>query len=177
VGGATLQVTSQLFGNFGTVALQQGTLALSNAENSGMMLVSSGTTLGVGSYVQTTGSTIVNGGTINGGSLSIYGGALTGTGTINATVTNGGQVVPGGAGAAGLLTMNGAYTQTATGALDIELGGMSGGMIDLLAVSGTASLGGTLNVATIGSFTPALGNTFQVLTYGSSSTPSSIPAA
>src|SRR5262249_34059362 len=40
---------------------------------------------------------------------------------------------------------------------------------DQLAISGTASLGGTLNVATIGSFAPAFGNTFQVLTFGSSS--------
>jgi hypothetical protein len=39
----------------------------------------------------------------------------------------------------------------------------------LLAVSGTASLSGALNVATIGSFSPAFGNAFWVMTVGSSS--------
>ena len=71
------------------------------------------------------------------------GGALTGSGTINANVTNGGQVIPGGTGAAGMLTINGNYTQTATGSLNIELGGTAAGSSDQLAVSGTASLGGS----------------------------------
>ena len=43
---------------------------------------------------------------------------MSSTGTINAAVTNGGQVIPGGTGAAGLLTVNGNYAQTATGSLD-----------------------------------------------------------
>src|SRR5262249_41569864 len=67
------------------------------------------------------------------------------------------------------LTINGNYTQTATGVLDIDIGGTAVGSSDQLVVTGTATLGGTLNVATIGSFMPALGNTFQVLTFGSSS--------
>jgi hypothetical protein len=107
--------------------------------------------------------------TVNGLLTLGTGGALSGTGTINANVTNGGQVIPGGTGAAGLLIINGNYTQTATGSLNIELGGPAAGSSDQLGVSGTATLGGTLNVATIGSFTPALGNTFQVVTFGSSS--------
>jgi hypothetical protein len=95
---------------------------------------------------------------------------LTGTGTINAALTNGGRVIPGGTGAVGVLTVNGNYTQTSSGALDVELDGTTAAtQYDRLAVSGTASLGGTLNVATIGSFAPAFGNTFQVMTFGSSS--------
>jgi hypothetical protein len=157
------------FNSTGSVIVQQASLGLGNATNSGTVTVSSGTALGVGSYTQTAGATILNGGTINGGALSINGGALSGTGTINANVTNGGQVIPGGTGAAGLLTINGNYTQTATGSLNIELGGTVAGSSDQLVVSGAATLGGALNVATIGSFTPALGNTFQVMTFGSSS--------
>ncbi|HKM52557.1 MAG TPA: Ig-like domain repeat protein, partial [Isosphaeraceae bacterium] len=153
----------------GTTSLQGGTLSLlSTAANSGTVTVSSGTTLSVGSYTQSAGTTVLNGGSINGGPLSIDGGALSGTGTINASVISGGQVVPGGTGAAGLLTINGTYTQTATGSLNIELGGTSAGsQYDQLAVSGKASLGGTLSVATINNFQPVLGNAFQVLTFAS----------
>jgi hypothetical protein len=156
--------------NSGSVTLQQGALGLNTATNSGTVTVSAGTTLGIGSYTQSAGSTILNGAAINGGSLGINGGSLVGSGTINVNVTSGGQVIPGGIGAAGTLTINGNYTQTATGALDIDIGGTTAGsQYDQLAVSGTAALGGTLNVATIGTFAPAFGNTFQVLTFGSSS--------
>ena len=93
-----------------------------------------------------------------------------GSGTINANVTSGGQVIPGGTDAAGLLTINGNYTQTATGSLDVDLGGMTAGsQYDQLAVSGTASLGGMVNVSLINNFLPALGDTFQVLDFASSS--------
>jgi hypothetical protein len=156
------------FSNSGTVNLSRGSLGFNSATNSGTVAVASGAALGIGTYTQTAGATILNGGTINGGSLGINGGVLTGTGTINANVTNGGQVSPGGTGAAGLLTINGNYTQTSTGALDIDLGGTTAGSNDLLAVSGAATLGGTLSVATMGSFAPAFGNTFQVMTFGSS---------
>ena len=69
-----------------------------------------------------------------------------------------------------MLTINGSYTQTATGALDIDIGGTTAGsQYDQLAVSGTAMLGGTMDVALINGFQPALGNTFQPLTFASSS--------
>jgi hypothetical protein len=91
---------------------------------------------------------------------------LTGTATIDATVTNGGLVIPGGTGAAGTLTINGSYTQTTTGALDIDIGGTApGSQYDQLAVSGAASLGGTVDAALINGFQPALGDTFQPLTF------------
>jgi hypothetical protein len=155
----------------GTTLVQVGALSLgSPATNSGTVIVSSGTTLSVGTYTQTAGSTVLNGGTINGGSLSINGGILSGTGTVNANVTSGGQIMPGGTGAAGILSINGNYTQTGNGSLNIGLGGTTAGsQYSQLAVSGTAALGGTLSVATIGSFAPAFGNLFQVLTFGSSS--------
>jgi hypothetical protein len=157
------------FANSGSVQLLQGGLSLYSATNTGAVVVSSGTTLGVGSYTQTAGSTALNGGTINGGALSINEGALSGSGTINATVTNGGQAIPGGAGAAGILTINGTYTQTATGALDIDIGGTTAStQYDQLAVSRAATLDGTLDVALINGFQPAFGNSFQVVTFGSS---------
>ena len=153
----------------GTTSVLTGSITLqSTATNAGTVSVASGASLGVSTYTQTTGSTVLNGATINGGTLSINGGALTGTGMINATVTNGGQVIPGGTGATGTITTNGNYTQTATGSLDIELGGTAAGSNDQLAVSGAATLGGTVDVALINGFQPALGNTFEPLTFASS---------
>ncbi|MFI5458602.1 MAG: beta strand repeat-containing protein, partial [Isosphaerales bacterium] len=157
------------FTNTGTVTVQQGSLGLGNATNSGTVTVAPGATLGVLGYTQTAGATFLKGGTINGGSLSINAGALSGSGTINANVTNGGQVIPGGTGSVGLLTINGNYTQTASGSLNVELGGTTAGSSDQLAVSGPASLDGTLNVSLINNFQPAVGNTFQVLSFGNSS--------
>jgi hypothetical protein len=156
------------FTNSGTVQVQAGTLNLTTVGTYGSVTIASGASLGVSTYTQTSGSTVLNGGTINGGTLGINDGALSGTGTIYGNVSNGGQVIPDGTGAAGLLTINGNYTQTPTGSMNIELGGTAAGASDLLAVSGTASLGGTLNIATLGSFAPAFGNVFQVMTFGAS---------
>jgi hypothetical protein len=76
----------------------------------------------------------------------------------------------GGSGAAGLLSISGNYTQTAAGVLDLGVGGANAGTdFDQLAVGGTATLGGTLNVSLINGFEPVPGDTFQVLTFGARS--------
>jgi hypothetical protein len=166
------------FNNTGSVDVQAGTLDLHvGATNSGGVVIESGATLAAGTgccipYTQTAGTTVLNGGTINSGPIFINGGSLSGSGTINASglVTNRGQVIPGGTGAAGTLSINGNYTQTATGTLDIDIAGTAAGsQYDQLAISGTAALGGSLDVALLNGFQPALGNTFQVLTFASSS--------
>jgi hypothetical protein len=161
------------FNNSGSVVVQGGTLQLdSTAANSGSVTVGSGATLAVAGYSQAGGSTVLNNGTLASSQfpIMINAGTLAGTGTVYGNMINAGQVVPGGISATGILTDNGSYTQTATGALVIDIGGTTAGsQYDRLAVIGTASLGGALNVATIGSFTPALGNTFRVLAFDSSS--------
>jgi hypothetical protein len=158
------------FNNSGSINVQAGTLNLSAARNSRTVTVASGAILGSDGYAQDAGATILSGGTLNGGTFAVDGGTLSGFGIINASVVSGGQVVPGATGAAGLLTINGDYTQNATGILDINIGGTTAGnQYGLLAVSGVASLAGTVNVATINAFQPAFGNSFQVLTFGSSS--------
>jgi hypothetical protein len=137
--------------NAGTVAWSTGTLAVTNG---GAVDNMAGTVFG------TPGNT---------GSLNLNTGTPAGSGAINANVTNSGEVVPEGIGAAGVLAINGSYTQTVTGALNVELGGTSPGTgYDQLAVSGAASLAGTLNIATVNAFQPAFGNQFQVLNFGSS---------
>jgi hypothetical protein len=97
------------------------------------------------------------------------GGTLTGGGgTIVASaggVTNLGTVAPGAS--AGLMNITGAYTQT-TGTLQIELGGTTRGtQYDALLATGAMTLGGTLTVTTIGGFNPVMGNTFDILDWGS----------
>jgi autotransporter-associated beta strand protein len=127
------------------------------------------------------GTTTVNAGTlvlavaagipaIGGGSVVINAsGTLAGAGLIDANVSNGGTIVVGGPGFTGTLTINGNYTQTSVGMLNVALAGTGAGQYDQLAISGTASLAGTLNVALVGSFTPVPGNVFQILTFASSS--------
>jgi outer membrane autotransporter protein len=99
----------------------------------------------------------------------IQAGLLSGPGTVNGNVSNAGQVNPGGVGAAGLLTINGNYTQTSTGGLSIDLGGTQAGKYDQLVVTGTATLAGTLNVNLIGGFIPSKGEDFHIMAFASES--------
>jgi hypothetical protein len=137
----------------------------------GTVEVQSGTLSFPGTYTQTAGITRLSGGTLSaGGGVNLEGGTLSGTGAVNGNVTNSGLVSPGGAGAAGTLTIDGDYTQTGTGVLLIDLGGLGAGTdYDQLVVSGRATLGGTLLVKLIGGFQPQAGDAFAIVTYGSHS--------
>ena len=111
---------------------------------------------------------LISGGTVSaGGNLTIGSlGTLAGNGTAAATVLNTGTVSPGLS--AGSLTVTGDYAQSASGALVVELFGTGAGQFDRLQVSGTASLGGELEVV-LGSnggnpFAPQMGATFTFLT-------------
>jgi T5SS/PEP-CTERM-associated repeat protein len=86
-----------------------------------------------------------------------------GDGTLDADVANNGKVAPGLS--AGLLSIDGHYDQDKQGRLAIELGGtMPGAQHDVLSISGTASLDGTLEVSLINDFMPSAGQTFDILT-------------
>ena len=128
----------------GSMNVLQGTLGLT-ASNSGTVTVATGAALSSSDYTQTAGSTILNGGEIDSGLVIVNGGILSGYGTINADITSGGEVIPGGTGATAMLTIDGNYTQTGTGALDIDIvGTTAGSQYDQLAVSGIATLAGHL---------------------------------
>jgi hypothetical protein len=102
--------------------------------------------------------------TVTGGSTFIQTtGLLTGSSTLIGDVINAGTVAPGNS--PGTLTINGNYTQTGTGRLEIEVGGTAAGQYDRLIVTGTANLGGTLNTTLVNGFTPAPGDSFPVLQY------------
>lgn len=93
-------------------------------------------------------------------------GTLGGNSSVQSTVNNAGSVAPGTPNTpAGLLTIQGAYTQTAAGALRLDVGGATPGtQHDVLAVTGAATLNGSLHVTTIDGFTPNAGSTFTILT-------------
>jgi hypothetical protein len=132
--------------------------------NAGTVQATSGTLDFAGGYTQSAGTTQLAGGTIS-GNLTITTGTLTGTGTVTGNVVNtGGTVSPGAS--PGTLTIDGNYAQGVTATLLVEIGGHTAGVdYDLLDVTGTVTLDGTLAIAHFGSFTPLMSDTFDVITY------------
>jgi hypothetical protein len=104
-------------------------------------------------------------GTLIAADVNLNGGSLNGTGTIQGNVTNAATVSPGDA--PGTLAVQGSFTQTSAGVLDIDLGGTN--HFGKLAISGSATLDGTLNVSLVNGFAPSLGDSFKLLSFGSPS--------
>jgi autotransporter-associated beta strand protein len=106
----------------------------------GIMTVGHATNINAGVMVSVNGvlqSPVVN---VN------HGGLLKGAGLIIGNVFNSGTVAPGNS--PGTLTIDGNYTQTRSGTLQIEIA--SHRVFDRLIVSGTARLAGTLDVRSLG---------------------------
>jgi uncharacterized repeat protein (TIGR01451 family) len=135
--------------------------------NSNLLDLISGTVSFGGGLSQTGGSTKLNGGNLGGSPLNFTGGILQGSGTITGNVSNGATVAPGFS--PGVITVTGTYTQTNTGTLQIQLAGALPAQYDQLLVSGSATLGGTLDVTFIGGYVPTGGETYDVLTFASNS--------
>ena len=73
-----------------------------------------------------------------------------------------GTVAPGAS--PGTLSIIGTYTQGPSGVLDMQIGGLVAGTeYDQLLVSGTATLGGTLNTSLINGFVPVAGQSFTFI--------------
>ena len=111
------------------------------------------------------GTMLVNNALFTGsGSVDVQAGTLGGGGTVGGNLSSsGGTVAPGES--AGLLAVSGNYSQDGTSSLQIEIGGLvSEDQHDVLAVTGTADLAGTLAISLIDGFTPTAGQQFTVLT-------------
>lgn len=109
----------------------------------------------------------LDGGTSNPGENTnlTAGSILSGEGTLQTNLTNAGIVSPGSS--PGKISIEGDYTQESGGSLNLELGGtIVGTEYDQLVVTGSAALGGTLNVTPINGFTPTVGDSFTLLSYG-----------
>ncbi len=139
-----------------------------------------------GGEVQLLGTTFVNNGTLtldatvltnigalsNTGVLNLTGGAsaraVTSSGTVGGTgsigvLTNAGVLAAGGTGEIGTLNITGNLQQQAGARLQLELGATGS---DLLAVGGSATLGGTLSLSVLSGQHLARGRQFTVMTWG-----------
>ena len=167
-GGQNLSIAGASFSNAGIFTIGAGsTFTVGNGGSSGNAI----------SYNQSAGTTTLDGtlaaaSTTSGAQLNLNGGGLFGTGTIGSTtqlfaVSDSSTVTPGDSSTStGKLTIDGTYTQAASGALDISVAGKTAGtQYDQLDASGTASLvsGTTLNVKLLNGFVPAVGTTFDIL--------------
>ena len=148
----------------------------SGAGGTGNLIVSNDGTVNIGDTLKVWGPGTVNllGGTLAagtidhtaGGAFNFTGGTLH-VGTFQGNLTNaGGTLAPGSS--PGTTVVTGDYTQQAGGALEIEIVGTAPGQWDVLDVTGTANLDGTLEVVLDG-YSPAAGDSFAVMTYASRS--------
>ncbi len=114
----------------------------------------------------------LGGGTLDPGDELILesGDSLIGSGTLAADLVNGGTVSPGNS--AGIITIDGDYTQTADGVLEIQLGGTNAATpeFDQLIVTGFATLSGTLKITLLPDFTPQAGDSFFIVNHLTSGT-------
>lgn len=108
-GVGTTIFSSVAFNNSASVAVTQGTLDLQ------------------GGYVQTAGTTLLNGGTLTSNTaLDIQGGQLAGFGTFTTNVDNAGLINPGVfAGDLKTLNITGNYEETDTANINIEIGSLT----------------------------------------------------
>ncbi len=115
-------------------------------------------------FVQTAGETDL-GGLLMIGTASIQGGVLSGSGMIAGTLTNSaGYLSPGHS--PGSISVVGDFIQGADGTLIVEDGGASPAEFDQLNVTGTATLGGKLDLKLIDGYEPDAADTFSPLAAG-----------
>ena len=170
-GTVTVAGTGAQWNNTGSVYVGG---IFSASGGTGLLNVNSSGTATIGGTLKTYANGTVNlsSGKLKAATMNIALGAFNHTGgqLVATTVTGnlgraGGTLTPGDSSLAGLTTVTGNYTQQVGATLAIELGGLtSGTQYDRLAVTGTATLAGTLQVSLINAFMPTFGNTFQILT-------------
>ncbi len=134
--------------------------------------IGAGSSLAMNNLLDLNGNTLTKqgSGTLNinnrlisgvGGSVVGNGGTISGDGTVGGNLSNHAVLAPGNS--PGILSVDGNYTQSAGGTLEIELasnGGVAGTDHDRLAVTLAASLDGTLDLQLDGGYTPTIGDSF-----------------
>jgi hypothetical protein len=162
-GGMLINKVSAQHINSGTFTISGGNLTLTQSGTSPSFTNRGLLTVGPSRTLSSTAGTFINSGlpvgTIaNSGTLSFGAGTFTNTGVLN----------PGGTGTAALSTVSGNLIQSGANAvLNFELGGTTLAQYDRLSVSGAMTFGGTLNVTTIGGFTPGPGSSFTIMGFTS----------
>jgi hypothetical protein len=169
---------------FGGPLVNQGGMTINNTQftfdtslfitylaNSGTVTVTNGASLNLPSqYTQTAGTLLLNGSAAISNAL-LTGGTIKDGGTLTGNLINGGVLAAGNS--PGALTIAGNYTQLSTGAMNVEIGGLTAGtQYDKLTVTGAATLSGTVNLTIVNGFVPANGNAFTFLNGGTLPAPS-----
>ena len=175
-GTATLTVSGNAT-NSGAITIQSGSQIQVSGGNSftqsgGSTTIAGNGGLSAASFTQTGGTTIVDGTlTAPTSGVTLEGGTLEGAGAaptdeIAANVSNAsGTVVASADGAnPGTLAINGTYSQASQGTLDEFIGGTSNFSVINL-TGGTLTLGGTLDVSTVGGFALASGQSFDIINF------------
>jgi fibronectin-binding autotransporter adhesin len=165
--GATFVEIDTLTSNLGTFRIEQGRdfTTVDAFDNAGRVEVGADTALTLtGDYTQTDGVTLVDGTVTPLGAFDVIGGTLAGSGTVAGSVNlAGGTVAPGSS--AGLLTIDGDLVFNGAATLAVEVFDIS--TFDVLAVTGAATLDGTLSVDFDDEYEPTFGDEFEVMTFGS----------
>jgi hypothetical protein len=157
--------------NEGTFQKSAGTNVTSSQipfTNIGTVRVNTGTLRFLASYANPGGTIALGGGTLQTVQpIQLFGGRLMGAGTVLNSVTNDGFVIPAGSG--GALKIQGNYTQTLGAEAEFELGGtIAGTNHSHLQITGQARLNGTITVKLADGYSPNPGDTFNVLSFASS---------
>ena len=181
--GVTVQGYGQIYNYYGVSVTNAGTVIANTAgqtftinpnsfTNSGTLSATSGTlTINTANFTQSGTINLAAGGTFNSstGFTNSATGVIQGSGFLNlssGTLTNDGAINPGGPGI-GQLNIIGNLTNASTGNINVAIGGLvPSTQHDKLMVSGTATLGGTLNVTNVTGYTPGATDAFNVLGAG-----------
>jgi filamentous hemagglutinin family protein len=149
---------------------QTFTINPNNFTNNGVLGVSAGTmNVAAANFTQSGTINVPAGATFRktGGFTNAAAGIVSGSGTVDVgagnTFSNNGTVRPGGAGIAGTLNITGNLANSPTGVIEVDIGGpIVGTQYDRLNVSGSVTLGGTLNGALFNGFVPN-GQNFDII--------------
>ena len=156
-----------LAANAGSITLRNGA-ALDTSEtlaNTGDVLVYGDSVLTTAAYTQSAGTTDLHDPASKleaPGGVTLTGGTLLGNGTITGAVVNSGATIAPG-NSPGSFTIDGTFAQDSAGALEMEITGSQAGEFDELNVTGTAQIGGVLDVVTSGGYTPSWDSAFSVI--------------
>jgi hypothetical protein len=145
--------------------------------NSGTLTVSNGITLNAAAgYAQTAGFTKLGTGAGTSGNLiaggagfALNGGTLGGAGSVTGNLNVGAATVAAGF-SPGTLNIAGNLTLAPASITNIEVGGIAAGSgFDVINVTGSSTLDGTLNVTSYLGYTPAAGTNYSFMNFGSTS--------
>ena len=156
-------------GSFTLASAAAFTTSVTSFTNAGVFDIMRGTSFKGGSafnFTQTGGTSTIDGMLTSSslGTVTLDAGSLFGVGTVNEKVVDSATITPGdSATSTGTLSVKNTYTQTSTGALDIAIDGTTTGKFDVLNITKTATLNGTLNISLVSGFVPTVGSTFDIL--------------